>query len=138
MKIEQVTDISQVMEFLPIEQSIFKKGREIFSPRDMLSFIDSMLPNPLFRMYSAHDDEGNLVGYCAGIISPYEGMKKVIVLRVYAKDDEVLKAFENIVKDLAKEHKIKTLTMTMTKHIKAVQRKYKFVPVSVNLERRIV
>lgn len=109
----------------------------------MLTYITSQLENPLFKFWIAYESEGDIkpddriVGYCIAIINLMPGMKAIYILRMYAKEKDLRKEFEKILKTWAKEYKITKEIMTASQNIKAFKRKYGFIPVSVNLERRI-
>ena len=137
MKIERITDIQEVMKCLPFEREIRNKGRDDQRESKMLLFVQSQLQNPLFGYFMAYDDEGNVKGYVVTIINPISGMERLHILRIYAKNG-LMKEFETVLKEWAKQFKIKIASMTVTdaRMIKAIQKKYGFKVVSVNMERR--
>jgi hypothetical protein len=139
MRIERITDISEILKCLPFEREIRKKGRDVMREADMLLFIESQINNPLFGFWISYDEEGKINGYVVAMISPFTGMERLILMRIYAKDKSILNAFIDIGKQWAKQYKIKKMTMTVSqgKDMKAFKRAYQFIPVSINMERRI-
>ncbi len=137
MKIERITDIQEVMKCLPFEREIRNKGRDDQRESKMLLFVQSQLQNPLFGYFMAYDDEGNVKGYVVTIINPIQGMERLHILRIYAKNG-LIKEFETVLKEWVKQFKIKIASMTVTdaRMIKAIQKKYGYKVVSVNMERR--
>ena len=103
----------------------------------MLLFIRSQLENPLFGIWMAYDDDNNILGYTIGMLSLIPGFHREIILRMYTKDSKIKDEFFNILAQWAKEYKIKIQHTTVIKNIKAISRKFKFIPISVNMERRI-
>ena len=136
MRIERIYDIAEILKCLPFEREIRKKGRDSSRESDMILFVKSQLESPLFGFWMAYDDNNNIIGYFSAIISLIPGMERFHLLRIYAKQKELFKQFENIGKEWMKQYKIKIAQMTTKKHIKVFQKKYGYIPVSVNLERR--
>jgi hypothetical protein len=136
MRIERVTDIQEIMKCLPFEREIRNKGREEIRESEMLLFIQSQILNPLFGYFMAYDDEENVIGYIVAMLSLIPGYKRLHLLRIYAKKKEIMEGFEKILIEWAKPYKIRIASVTTKKHTKFYIRKYNYVPVSVNLERR--
>jgi len=138
MEIKRITDIPDVLKCLPFEREIRKKGRDNIRESQMLMFIQSYIDSPYFSFLMAYDDNGEIIGYAAAYISIIAGIgNKLHLSRLHAKREDVFEALTDTLRTWAKENKCKTVQITATNHIKAIQRKYKFVPVSVTLERRI-
>ena len=135
MRIERVSDISEVMEFLPMEREIREKGRDRNREANMLLFIQSQLENPLFGIWVAHGDDNSMLGYAVGMICLIPGMECLHLLRIYAKSKELQKEFESVLKEWVEPFKIKRCQVTVFKNVKALQR-YGWKPISVNMERR--
>jgi len=127
--------MSDFLKCLPFEREVRKKGREKNRESDMLMMIESMLLNPLFGLWIAYDDNGNISGYVCAVLNPMPGSKKLFLLRIYAKQKELFDQFENILMEWAKKYKVKVCSMTVTSNVKAFQRKYGFTPVSINMEK---
>ena len=136
MRIERTADIDEVMKCLPYEREIRKKGRDRTREADTILFVQSQLENPLFGFWVAYDDKDNTVGYCCAFLSLVPGMKYLHLFRLYAKDKILKKEFENILDAWAREFKIKIAHITVFKNIKALKKQH-FMPVSINMERRI-
>ena len=136
MKIERVNDIAEILKCLPFEREIRNKGRDNNRESNMILFIQSQLKNPYFGFWIAYDDKNNIVGYLVALINLLPGAERLHLLRIYAKQKELFNQFEEILKQWAKQYKVKIAQMTVSKNIKAIQRRYKYVPVSVNMERR--
>ena len=135
MRIERTNQMSDFLKCLPFEREVRKKGREKNRESDMLMMIESMLLNPLFGLWIAYDDNGNISGYVCAVLNPMPGSKKLFLLRIYAKQKELFDQFENILMEWAKKYKVKVCSMTVTSNVKAFQRKYGFTPVSINMEK---
>ena len=138
MRIQRTNDISEILKCLPFEREIRNKGRDDQRESNMLLFVQSQLNNPLFGFFMAYDDENNIIGYMVTIISLLPGAERLHILRIYAKQKELMKQFEEVLKEWAKLFKVKSACMTVTnaQMIKAMKRKYGYKVVSVNMERR--
>lgn len=138
MRIERVKNIAQALECLPFEREIRNKHRDSTRESHLLLFIESQLPNPLFGFWMAYDDNENLKGYVVAIIGLFPGHERLHLLRIYAKDKSLFQQFEDILKEWAKQYRVKIAVMTArtAKEVKIYQRRYHYVPVSINMERR--
>lgn len=137
MRIERITDLSEILKCLPFEREIRNKGRDRTRESDMLMFTRSQLQNPLFGFWIAYDDKDDILGYCVALLNLFPGLQREYILRIYSKQKEVTSDLIEILSQWAKEHKVKLAQITVNKNIKAMQRIFKFKPVSVNMERRI-
>jgi hypothetical protein len=139
MRIERVTDLQEIMRCLPFEREVRKKGRDKTRESDMLLFIQSQVNNPILGIWIAYDDDNNIQGYFIAILGVFPGQERVHLLRVVAKDRELRSEFEQIAKDWGKPYRAKIMTMTVSngRMVKAIKKGYGFMPVSVNLERRM-
>jgi hypothetical protein len=138
MIIERITEISDVLECIPFEQEIRNKGRDTTRISKMILFIKDQLPNPMFGYWIAYNDD-KIVGYTVAMLSLVPSMERLIVLRMYAKERDLQKQFEEILTTWAKEFKIKTASITVVNNsiAKALERIDGWKPMSINLERRI-
>jgi hypothetical protein len=138
MRIERITDISDVLECIPFEQEIRNKGRDQTRISKMILFIKDQLVNPMFGYWIAYDKD-KIVGYAVGMLSLMPSMERLIVLRLYAKKRDLQKQFEDILVKWAKEYKIKMATITVANNsmAKALERIDGWKPLSINLERKI-
>ena len=137
MRIERTTDMKEILKCVPYEYEISEKGRDRSRIRDRLLYLDSQINNPYLGFWIAYDDNNEVLGYTLASIVLIPGMERLYLLRMYAPTIEAREAFENILKDWAKEHKIKFAQIAVAKGVKALQRKYGFKPDSVNMIRRI-
>lgn len=139
MEIKRTTDIQEVLKCLPFEREVRNKGRDNTRESKALLFIQSQLYNPLFGVWIAYDDNENVAGYAIAVMNLMPGDETLHVIRIYAKQRDLLDAFWDIARQWAKEFKVKTFSLTAKKgkHVRAFQRRFGFVPVSVNMERRI-
>jgi hypothetical protein len=138
IRIERITDISDVLECIPFEQEIRNKGRDTTRISKMILFIKDQLPNPMFGYWIAYNDD-KIVGYTVAMLSLVPSMERLIVLRMYAKERDLQKQFQEILTTWAKEFKIKTASITVVNDsiAKALERIDGWKPMSINLERRI-
>ena len=137
MRIERIYDITEIMKCLPMEREIRKKHRDDSRESDTLLFIQTQLQNPFFGFWIAYGDKDEIIGYTCGILSNIVGMERLIVLRLYSKNKEVTNKFLEIGKEWAKQYKVKLMQIVVKKHAMAFKRIFKFVPVSIVMERRI-
>ena len=138
MEIRRITDIQEVLRCLPYEREIRKKGRDTSRESQLLLFVQSQLENPYFAFFIAYDDDKNILGYTVAFVSIIKGLgNRVHLSRLYAPKKEVFDALTDALRDWVKPYNVKTAQITAYKHIKAIQRRYKFTPVSVCMERRI-
>lgn len=137
MQIRRTNDIQEVLKCLPFEREIRNKGRDDQRESKLLLFVQSQLHNPLFGFWIAYDDEGNVKGYAVTVASLIPGVERLHILRIYAKNG-LMKEFEKVLKEWAKPLKLKIASMTVTdaRMIKAMQHRYGYKIVSVNMERR--
>jgi len=136
IKISRITEIAEVLKCLPFEREIRKKGRDDTRESKMLLFIESQIANPCFGFWMAYD-EGQIKGYSSAILSFVPGVERAHLLRIYAKSREVRDLLEKTMIDWAKSYNMKIVQMTVINNVKALQRRYGFLPVSVNMERRL-
>ena len=137
MRIERTNDLAEVLKCLPFEREIRVKGRDRMRESDMLLFIRSQLDNPMFGYWISYDDNSEVNGYAIALLNLLPGVQREFIIRMYAKDSKIRDEFFSILAQWAKMFKVKIQQTTVHKNIKAISRKFKFVPVSVNMERRI-
>ena len=137
MRIERATSIDEIVQCLPLEQEIRDKGRDTTKVSDMLFSIKGMIDNPMFGFWIAYDDKDSIIGYIAMMIVLLPGMKRLNLIRMYAKQKEVFQAFEEIGRDFAKQYGIKKVMITVMKNVKAMQRLHGMKVVSVNMEKEL-
>lgn len=136
MRIERIYDMSEILRCLPFEREIRTKGRDTTKESHAMLFIQSQLNNPLFGFWIAYNHKDQIIGYVCAIIGLLPGSERLHLLRIYAKEKELFNKFEEVLIEWAKQYKVKIAQITTKKYIRAIQRKYKFIPVSVNMERR--
>lgn len=138
MEIKRVTDIQEILKCLPFEREIRKKGRDHIRESQMLLFIQNYIDSQFFTFLIAYDDENNILGYAVAYVTIMAGIgNKLHLSRLHAKRKGVFEALTDVLRQWAKEFNCKTVQISATKHIKAIQRRYKFIPKYVTLERRI-
>ena len=138
MRIERITEIAPILECIPFEQEIRNKGRDHTRISKMILFVKDLLPSPMFGFWIAYDED-RVIGYMIAMISLIPSMERLILWRMWAKEKEVRKQFEDILRTWAKEYKIKTASMVAygDSMAKGLERLYGWKQVSINLERRI-
>lgn len=137
MEIRRITDIAEVLRCLPFEREVRKKGRDTSRESQLLLFVQSQLENPYFGFFIAYEGE-NIVGYTVAFVSIIKGLgNRIHLSRLYAPKKEVFDALTDTLREWIRPYNVKTAQITAYKHIKAIQRRYKFTPVSVTMERRI-
>jgi len=138
VEIKRITDIQEVLRCLPFEREIRKKGRDTSRESQLLLFVQSQLGNPYFGFFIAYDDDNEILGYTVAFISLVKGLgNRIHLSRLYAKKNDVFEALTNTLREWIKPYNVKIAQITAVGHIKAIQRRYKFTPVSVCMERRI-
>jgi len=137
MRIERINDLAEILKCLPFERQIRVKGRDRMRESDMLLFIRSQLDNPMFGYWMAYNGDNEVIGYTIALLNLLPGIQREFIIRMYAKDAKIRDEFFNILAQWAKANRVKVQHTTVTKNIKAISRKFKFIPVSVNMERRI-
>lgn len=137
MNIKRVTEISEVLECVPYEQDIRAKGRDVSSISTMLLSISELILNPSFGYWIAYEED-EIVGYMSAIASRQKNLKRILLLRVYAKTKEIRKAFDKVLEDFGLEFKIKPgiVRIEMFKNEKAMKRKG-WTAVSTIMEKRL-
>ncbi len=140
MKIERVTDISEILKCLPFEREIRNKGRDNTRESHLILFIQSQLENPLFGFWMAYDEKNEIKGYIVTLMGLFPGYERLHILRIYAKEKGLMVEFEKVLKEWVKPYKIKIALMTVTdsRMIKAMKKRYEYKVVSVNMERRYI
>jgi hypothetical protein len=137
MRIERINDLAEILKCMPFEREIRVKGRDRMRESDMLLFIRSQLDNPMFGYWMSYNDEGEVNGYAIALLNLLPGIQREFIIRMYAKDSKLRDEFFNILAQWARAYKVKIQQTTVHKNIKAISRKFKFIPISVNMERRI-
>ena len=137
MRIERTTDISEVLKCMPFEQVVINKGRDKSRIRDRLLFVKSQIENPYFGFWMAYDDNNEIIGYAIASLVLMPGMERLVLLRMYAPTKEIREELSNVLRDWAKQYKVKLAQISVTKGVKALERKYGFKPDSINMIRRI-
>jgi len=135
MIIERIYSIERVLECVPFEVEIRNKHRDASKVQKMLLFVQSQFENPMFGFWIASEE--NILGYAVAMISLVPGGESLIILRLYAKIPKVRDGLIEELKQFAKQFGVKTARITVRKNVKALTRKYKFKPVSINMERKI-
>ena len=143
MIIQRTRNLSEILRCLPFETEIRKKGRDKTRLQKMLLLIQAQLDNPLFGFWIVYDSEDevkpddSIIGYCVATISLIPGLEALYLQRIYAKTKEARKEIEKTLRIWSKENNIRKCIMTVSRNIKAIQRKHKFRSISVNMERSI-
>ena len=137
MRIERINDLAEILRCMPFEREIRVKGRDRMRESDMLLFIRSQLDNPMFGYWMSYDENNEVNGYTIALLNLIPGIQREFIIRMYAKDSKIRDEFFSILAQWAKANKVKVQHTTVHKNIKAISRKFKFIPVSVNMERRI-
>ncbi len=139
IKIEKVYDIQEILKCVPIEEEIRKKEGNRYPLKNMLLFIVSQLQNPFFSFWMVYNKEREVIGYMITLMSKVPGMEGIQVIRVWYdhKYPKISKKFWKILKTEAKQNNIKKIMISVERRMKALQKKWKFKLVSVNMERRI-
>lgn len=138
MRVERIFDIQEVLKCLPFEREIRNKGREYLRESVQLEFIASTIDNPLFGYFIVYDNNDDVLGYSFAILNmAIKGHERVLLIRMYAKQNEVRELLVQAMTEWAKEFNIKIVQITTNKNIKVFKRRYGFKVVSVNMEREI-
>ena len=130
MNITRITTIEEALAIIPWEHEIQQKGRVTCPIQRLLLVIRNQIDNPRFVILFAHD-EGKPLGFCAAIMSKM-GDKLIYILRMYGSG-----CVDNFLKELAvlgKQYGMTDYFFTVEKGMKAIERKYGFKQVSVNME----
>jgi hypothetical protein len=138
IEIHRVTSMVEAVKVVPIEVMLKGKGRITTSVKDFLTLVHSVLNNPLFGFWIAYDD-GKVVGYILALISPIRifDLDYVSVIRIWAGKSEAAHKLDEVLCEWSRENKINRIRMETKRHLKPINRKYHFTPVSVTIERRI-
>jgi len=134
MKIQRMRTIEEALAIVPWEYEIQKKGRIKYPIQKLLLIIREHINNPRFTILFAYDDEKPL-GFCVAFVSQLPGDKTIHILRMYAPG--IVGAFIDELISWGKEFGIRRLSLTIEKDFRAIERKYGFKQVSVNLEREV-
>jgi hypothetical protein len=140
MRVIETRNISDILQCIPMELEIRKKGRDVMPIRDMLSLLKQNFEhNPCFKFYMIFADEGDtLLGYIGLIVRPEKEVRTIHLYRIWHDGTkEVLEKLKEIIKLIAKETKCKRLTVEVYKDEKALERVYGFKKHSTIMERRI-
>jgi hypothetical protein len=139
MIIKRTKDLQEVMKCIPFETEIRKRGRDKTRLQKMLISIAAQLESPYFGFWIAYESEEDdtVLGYCIAFINLVPGVEGQYIYRMYARTKEVRQEFEALLKKWGKENKVKKQLITVSKNIKAFQRRHGFMAVSVNMERRL-
>jgi hypothetical protein len=145
MIVKRVTDISDIIKLVPIEVQLRKKHHSLVKTRDLLEFIEKMLPNPLFYPVVVYEDETeqHIIGYIIILVIPNKlmDMQCVSVLRVWYdphyKDQGIVDVGWKIMKTICKQHNIDRIRIEVSRGSKAYHRVWGFEPIATVMERRV-
>lgn len=144
-----VTDLTEILKLVPIEVGIAKKENQRFSMpiKDKLEWIMCMVNHePMilkyeFRVLIVYNDEDQVIGYAIAslTVSKIKYFNQLKVYRIWYDHHypEAIKMLDDEAKRWAKENKVHVMTSEADRRLKAWKRKWKFEPVSVNMERRL-
>lgn len=145
MHIKRITEIEDVLRIVPIEVKLREKEKAHVKTKELLTFVQGQLTNPLFYLVFVYEDETeqNLAGYMALLAIPYNlmDMKSISILRVYYdpkyKHTDIKDVLWRIIEEVAKIYHIKKVRGEVSRGAKVFQRKYKFKMIKTVLERRL-
>lgn len=122
---------------MPLEQEVREKGREKVKLSKYLELVHANIQNPYFGIWIAYSDENIPMGYMIASAILFPGFERVALLRIYAKEESLREALLEILYAWAKGFRLRKIEITVYRHAKAIERKYGYKPVSINMERRI-
>lgn len=147
--IQEITDIKDVLDIIPIESMIIHDEPSLGSMciRDKLTWMDCMMnKKPFivkydFRILTDRNEEGKVIAFAVISLlkTTIKYFDEVRIYRVYCEDGhpEIIKEFLGIIEKWAKDNKINVIRAEANKMLNLFKRKYKMIPVSVNMERRL-
>jgi len=146
MNIIRATSIEEVLDCIPIEIEIRKKEDEYIKLKDMLAFLESQISQPYLGFYIAYEEE-KIIGFLVLFYVPLRGFEQIQIMRVWYDHHykEVIKEFENIIRQWKRETKAPRVTVEMEARrkgksnmgrIKAFKKKWGFSLRTIVLERR--
>jgi hypothetical protein len=145
MIVKRITDISDMMKLVPIEVQLRNKHHSSVKTRDLLEFVEKMLPNQLFYPVVIYEDETEQkpIGYIVILVIPNKlmDMRCVSVLRVWYdphyKDQGIVELGWNIMKTICKQHNIDKIRIEVSRGAKAYHKAWGFEPIATVMERRV-
>ena len=129
MNIKRLTTIEEALTLIPWEHEIQQKGRVSCPIQRLLVTIRDHIDNPMFIILFAHD-KGKPLGFCISIISKKD--KLIYILRMYGSG--LVEHFLNELIQLGKGYHVNKFFFTVENGMKAIERKYGFKQVSVNMD----
>lgn len=143
MIVERTTDLNDIFQTLPYEEYVSSKKRDMSKLRDRLLFVQSQIDNPNFGFFVVRD-EGTVRAYALLMLVTVPGAESAQLLRMYAKNSNYRDALIDEMMNWCKDKKIKIGKLTVpwkgnnnNRYARAMNRKFGFVPDSINLVRRI-
>ena len=134
MNINRMTTMEEVLTLIPWEYEIQQKGRVKFPIQKLLLIIRDNIEKDNFIILFAHE-EGEPRGFCIGFVPKLPGNKTVHILRMYGEG--LVDTFIEELTAWGKQFGMNKIGFTIEKNRKAVERKYGFKQVSINMERGI-
>jgi len=140
MRIERAKNLQEMMQCVPIENTMRKKEKELMPLKDFLLFLALHAENPNLAMWFVYDEKKEIIGYTVAMLISMPGIQNIWIIRAWYDHHfkELPKIFmKKTLRKWARENNIKKFSITINRGIKAYQRTWGFKVVSVNMERRI-
>ncbi len=145
MFIKRITQIEDILRFVPIECKLREKEKTPVRAQELLAFVQSQLANPMFYAIGVYEDESeqDIVGYMILMVIPYNlmDMKSVNILRVYYdhkyRRTNIREIGWQIITEVARLNNIKKVRIEVKRGMKAYEKTWKFKQVSTVMERRV-
>lgn len=137
MTVKRVTDMMDIMQIVPIEVRLREKEQSDVPVKDILTFINAQLQSPYFAAWIVTDND-IVLGYVFTLINAF-AQKEMMILRIWYEPHhkEAIKMLIEAMTQWVTEHKVKKVRIEIKRGLKAFQKKWKFYPVSVIMERRV-
>lgn len=139
---KRITDMSEMLKLVPIEVKLRNKEKSETKTKEMLEFVQKMLPNPMFYPVIIYDDtESTILGYMMILViaDKVMDMQAINVLRVWREPHhkEVNQLILDILKVIADKTNIHKVRMATKGRERAFKKTWGFETKATLMERRI-
>lgn len=139
MIVKRLTDMADILKLVPIEVRLREKEKTEVPTKDMLTLIQSQLPNPLFGIWGVFNGNEQVLGYVSAYVNVIGTTKDMYIWRIWhdPKHKEVMNILQNILKEFAMATRTKKVKIEVTRGMKAFNKKWGFKPKSIIMEREV-
>jgi hypothetical protein len=135
--------MSDALKLVPIEVKLREKEKSQVKTKELLEFVQRMLPNPLFYPIVVYEDETetNVIAYLVMIVvnDKLMDMQAINVIRAWYEPHhkEMKETIWSIIQYISKEYNIHKVRLSAKRGQRALNKTWGFIPTATIMERRV-